>query len=85
MASDLYRVPGWVFKVCGLTGALFAMPMVFAYLLAPALGLGRPAAIEGFVAILAISVAIYIYATYRFDRVAKNFTVIPYESEELYK
>jgi len=85
MASDLYRVPGWVFKVCGLTGVLFGLPMVGAYLLVPELGLGRVAAMEGFLAILVVSAVIYGYATYRFERVAKSFTVIPYEAEELYK
>ena len=85
MASDLYSVPSWVFKACGLIGALLGLAMVLSYLFVPELGLGRPAAIEGLLAVVVISIAIYVYGTYRFERVTKNFTVIPNEAEEFYK
>jgi amino acid transporter len=85
MASDIFRIPGWTLKVCGFLGAALGLAMVIAYLVVPDLGLGRPAAIEGFLTVVVFSIAIYAYGTHKFHKDVKAFTAVPYEAEEFYK
>jgi hypothetical protein len=85
MASDLYGISGRTFKVCGFAGAGFGLAMVIAYLVVPDLGLGRPAAIEGFLTVVVFSGAIYIYGTRKFRNDVKAFSVVPNEVKEFYK